>query len=1023
MAKEVGLNIRITSNGQEKVISNLQDLENELQSLESTLKTLDFGSKQFEETAKNIQTLRSRIEDVDKATEGFGIEKRLQAIGAATEVVAGSFQTLSGVIGVLSDDEQTLLEVQEAEAKALNVLNIALGVRAVQEGLLESRILERLKLENLLEKSSKAYISIAKGISSSLKAIGVSAGVASTGVRVLTSALTAIGIPLLISGITTLIEKFEDFNFTLGGIKSAEQAYKDFNEELDYTNELVNARIESLESQGDALGALQEKLRVYQDEQRQRGEFEISLITQRQRARENEDKEEEERLDKLINENLVKRIRLAASIRKIESDITKFQENEDKKRSDKAKRQADKLTDIRLKALDTQLQAQRDYFKELEKLTGDQIEAENSVISALEKVIERQEDILKRRNEFAKSETEKFLDEYNELFVNIIFPLGKERRELTGSFFAFQDLLNQIIIGIQKSQPESLISTELIKNTELDFNQIVELYNNFITDPDLKIELEELIGIDFTEKQTEGLLKFFNRLVRFSGELAKDEYKDVLGNVLGDDTELGRKSKLLQNIINLISSSTIELKDNIAFSADFDKLLTKQIEDLFNLRLKDVEGSKVQQKQAEIYNQKVLEIRDTLFKLIKAQAEYVNKTDEVSSKVIELNQEVKNNRKELSSLRLGTKLTATEFDNFSNKVKSTFGTSQEMFSEFIKLLLNDTNFFRTSLLQILQPEDIIKLIKNVSSGIGDLTFETEKELENFIGFLEVLQIELGNTAGIGEEGFSIFSDVIEELNKRLKNLKNINKEVQDDNLSFLDKLTAAANIVLEVYSEISNRLASISQRNNAILLEQLQQAEEQSLAVIGDRSEREREEQLKVQREFAKKRFDIEKKARIQELQFTLANSLASSAQAVIQALGLAAPPPVPQLYAAAIAGLTGIELLTIRDQIRTAQSAVFVGRRGGMIQGGSHEEGGVPALLEGGEFVMSRPAVDRFGDIVGQLNQSVGGRGLQIDDSRIVQAISSQNSTKAPIKTYVLYNDIQNTDKLNKRIEKLSRL
>jgi hypothetical protein len=232
-----------------------------------------------------------------------------------------------------------------------------------------------------------------------------------------------------------------------------------------------------------------------------------------------------------------------------------------------------------------------------------------------------------------------------------------------------------------------------------------------------------------------------------------------------------------------------------------------------------------------------------------------------------------------------------------------------------------------------------------------------------------------------------------------------------------------ANKVVEAFSNISGRISSIVASNNALLFQQLAQQEETGLALVGDATERQREEQLKLQKEFAKKRFDLEKKARTQELQFTLANSIASGAQAVIQALGLAAPPPIPQLYAGVIAGLTGIEVATINSQIRATQSSVFIGRRGGMIQGGSHEEGGVPAMLEGGEFVMSRPAVDRFGDIVGQMNQSVGGRGLALDDTRIVQAISSQNTSKTPIKTYVVYQDIKDTDKLNKRIEKLSRL
>jgi hypothetical protein len=79
--------------------------------------------------------------------------------------------------------------------------------------------------------------------------------------------------------------------------------------------------------------------------------------------------------------------------------------------------------------------------------------------------------------------------------------------------------------------------------------------------------------------------------------------------------------------------------------------------------------------------------------------------------------------------------------------------------------------------------------------------------------------------------------------------------------------------------------------------------------------------------------------------------------------------------------------------------------------------------MLEGGEFVVNREAVRRFGDTISDLNSATGGRRLAIDDSRLVQAISSQNSSSTPLKAYVLYNSIQDTQKLNKKITQLARL
>jgi hypothetical protein len=118
-------------------------------------------------------------------------------------------------------------------------------------------------------------------------------------------------------------------------------------------------------------------------------------------------------------------------------------------------------------------------------------------------------------------------------------------------------------------------------------------------------------------------------------------------------------------------------------------------------------------------------------------------------------------------------------------------------------------------------------------------------------------------------------------------------------------------------------------------------------------------------------------------------------------------------------------QVSAIRNQLTFTQSQQFIGRRGGLITGESHEgsNGGVPAMLEGGEFVVNRAAVARYGDLIGDLNSSTGGRRLAIDDSRIVQTIASQNQNTTPLKAFVLYNDIQNTEKLNSKITQLARL
>lgn len=1015
MAKEIGLKINITSQGQQKVITNLNDLEKELQSLDTTLKTLDFGSKEFQETARNIQTLRSRLEDVDKATEGFGVEKRLQAIAGATNILTGSFQLLSGVISTLTSDEDTLRQVQEAEAKALNVLNIALGIRAIQEGLLESRILARTTLEKISIKTSQTYIATAKGVSAILKTIGIDAGVASVGVRALTASLAALGIPLLIVGITTLIEKFGELNITAAGIKSAEDAYEDFNDELEKTRELVDGRVESLELEGKTLDALAERQRALTEEQQRRDELALRFIRERQQAINEGDKDEEKRLDDLIQKNLIAQIKVSNNIKRVQREITKFNEDEEKKRTDEADKQEKKRQENLQKALTKRLEKQKGYFDDLNKLLEGSLEVEADVLTRVNEIITRQEELIKERTDFGTKESDKLAKELNRLLFDII-PTEQERKLIQDNFLTlFTNLNTQVEKGL-----------DLTKVGEIDFDRLKKLYNQ--SGGELQKILGESFGLEgeleLTDQAQRTIIQYFKTIQRFSSEIVKQQDlfpQDLLGT---DETKKAAEAQKI--LIGIIGETAKSLEDTSLSRIEVENNLTKTIED--RLKLQERPGD-------EAYNQRLKLLVETLKSLALREGEVIVGTNRVAEQLKEVSKEAEENEKQLN--RLGVrysetgeiiegsvrKLTETEITNLTKLLADRFGSSEEAFTGFITKITKDTDGLRTRLLKLLDPQGLVNLLKVSSQGLSNLTLETEEDFINLISTLNRLQLEIGESGDVGIEGYSVFNDIIKELLENLKKLQIENKKAADTGESFLDNLTDIANKVVEVFSNISGRISSIVERNNQILFEQLAQAEEQTLSLVGDATEREREEQLKLQREFAKKRFDLEKKARIQELQFTLANSIASGAQAVVQALGLAAPPPLPQLYAATIAGLTGIELLTIRDQIKVAQSSVFVGRRGGLIQGGSHEEGGVPALLEGGEFVMSRPAVDRFGDIVGQMNQSVGGRGLQIDDSRIVQAISSQNTTKTPIKTYVVYQDIKDTDKLNNRIEKLSRL
>jgi len=321
--------------------------------------------------------------------------------------------------------------------------------------------------------------------------------------------------------------------------------------------------------------------------------------------------------------------------------------------------------------------------------------------------------------------------------------------------------------------------------------------------------------------------------------------------------------------------------------------------------------------------------------------------------------------------------------------------------------------------------DVNEQLKELTGDIADNVDKQQQKL-NDIQFANLQKFILENKEGIDE--ISNFFDTLSAetsnlTEEQLQAVKDLIGGIRDAEEweQIVDKIGAIAQEV----SNLIGRFQQIAQTQISFELERLAAYEQQTLAIIGDETEAQREKQREFQEEINKQRFELEKKARIQELQFSIASGIAGGAQAVINALALPIPPPAPQIIAGVYAGLTAAELAIIRSQLRFVQSTQYVARRGGLVLGPDHESGGVMAngglVLEGGEAILNQNAVAQFGDLLSNLSVATGGRALTVDDSRIVQEIRKQN--QRPIKTYVLYEDIKDTNKINSKLEQISRL
>ena len=1068
MAKEIALKLKITSQGEEKVISNLNELESELQILQSTLKTLDFGTAAFKEATRNIATLRTKIDEIDKASEGIGADKKFRAIGDAINILTGSFQVLSGAISLFTSDTETLEEVQKAETAALNVLNIALGVNAINTALLESATLRKTIADKASTLATKAATLAQRAFNAVMSAnpialvitavVGLGAAMLAfsketknatkelDALKISTDTLDQVSKDSIktrdeeIKKISSLVAVSETENLSRKDrtkiLKQIQAEYPDYlkNQDLEKVSlgdikraneDLVSSidKVAKARASADKLGEIYTKriqIRTTEEialveDQRQREEAynlldasqtqkRLQVITNLAKIRQQGQQQELKTLD--IQEKSIKNYI-------VETDLV----GEFVGVYDKGTKAAETFTDKELQLIQIRIAALDKIIAKINQAQQADIEYTSTLINNQEQVIQEQEQYIKDRGEFLKSEGQKLIDDLNEYLFKTI-PSADEVKKLTDGYKDF-------FTNIQ----------DAIKSGQLDFRKTTG-WEDFV-----KFAENTLPGIgeklkNVNEESRTAFVEYFNNLdERVSAIKTKIE-----GSFLGFFDAVPDDKTLLA-LLKVEEDIAILRRDRVKLGLTEQQLKNKElsiIKEQFGINEKITELAKVQAEDTFNYNQLLEKGKKNEAAVIKTRIDerdkLVQSYNQVAEAILTGVIRTDNFVKGLKAVGEESDKNLLKIKNYKDQIDKTFDpTNLEGLKNYFKENADDFLVIFTDILDNeekyfgkLGEAGIDALFGGIEEGLKDVEGKTRDELENIQKFLKIFGDEFAKDFGLENNPFLKALDAIS------KKLKELPTESQEALTNTLENIKDVVDKVVAAFNQISSGLSNIVQSQNSLLLEQLDYQQAQALKAIdevNDDSEegqkRRNEERLKVEKDYQKKKFDIEKKARVQELQFALANALATSAQAIIGAL---ATPPlgVGIALSAILAGLTAAQVAIINDQIQFTQSKAYLGRTGGLVEGSSHDTygGGVPTMLEGGEFILNKEAVRSFGDTISSINTATGGKPMSIDDSRIVQAIAKQNlSTKTPLKAYVLYNDIQDTTKLNKKIEQLARL
>lgn len=1056
MAKELAIKVKFSSDGEEKVIKNISELEKEIESLSKEIKSLDFGSKEYEEAAASLSKLKAGLRDVDREIEGLDTEQRLTALAGATELVSGSFLIAASAARTFGASAETIEEVEQLERQALEAVNIALGIRAVAEGLVQAQQLKRVATET----ASNIQTKVATGLQTAYTAV---VGASTGALKLFRIALASTGIGLIVIALGALIANWDKLTKAIGGATDAQDAFDEINAEaqksiaktsveLDFYAGIVNdvtkseqERVQALEElnklgviteditldQADALDKLNERLEITRENiiLKAQAEAAASLLS---KAFETQIEAQTSTLD----ENITLFDKFINSFTSFGSSYLFYAQNAQDAAENQAEAIAEATDDVQL--------YEGIYLKILEKLNASEAE------------LSRQRDEASKKTKEDNKEKQKTIDidgKLNELIKTRTELLKTVRRE-----------------------------TELLATAERNEVAIIEEANKIIEDQNEL--LEERLGIlGTTQGESE---EFYDSLNRLLGGVQIPEEVVILKDTFNELFELiKQEGKLFTGLTDVASSSAIQYLKAVqdgyeGTREEFEKTFVA-IEDLneeqrtFNILLKeldklDPELLDEEQKQilidffdtqvrinqvAEDYNditeetiKKIKESEDEFLKTIEAQKESGEITEEQYKKYLDI-VNLQREGVDLSEKLLSENVDYNRLLNDIVKIQntavenglSTLATEEKITSLVAERLFDESNLNNLTSEQLAlvdkitqslldqsktyqQVEDINEKLVQLSGQILEGIDKQSQKLSD-AQFQQLQEFIKSNQDKIGEiEKF--FSTATEETTnltqEQIDAINNLIDGIKIDTIA--NKVDEIASKVVQVFNNITSQIQGIISDSISLQLESLDYYTDVALAQVGDETEKQRAIQEEIRKEAERDRFELNKRARVTDLQFSIASTIANGAQAAINAIATV-PPPGGQILAGIYAGLTAAQVAVINDQLQFVQGTQFIGRRGGLIQGASHEYGGVIARngleVEGGEAIINRAAVAEFGDLLSQINLSTGGRALTGNDSDIAQEIRKQNQT--PIKTYVLYNDIQDTNKINSKLEQISRL
>ena len=238
MSKTIAINLKV--NGVEQSVTNLTQLEQSIADIKEELKGTDFGSEKFKQLSGDLQKAQSKLKDFEKEFEGLDTAQKAESFLKVGEAIAGGFAVGQGAMAIFGAESEKLAEIQ---TRVQGAIAIAVGARALAEGVLQARIAGRIAQEKLYQVVQATTTLVVGGTTGALKLFRI--------------ALAATGVGLLILALGALIANFDKIK---KAISENSQAWKTFKNVLMFVAPPLYLIIKGVEFLTEKFGGLRQMI-------------------------------------------------------------------------------------------------------------------------------------------------------------------------------------------------------------------------------------------------------------------------------------------------------------------------------------------------------------------------------------------------------------------------------------------------------------------------------------------------------------------------------------------------------------------------------------------------------------------------------------------------------------------------------------------------------------------------------------------------------------------------------------------